>query len=86
MTQPFQRVTVLGAGTMGHGIAYVCAVAGIDTVLYDVDLGAVDDGLKLIRAEFDRACSLGKLTDSDEPLRIGPVGFTRAGVTVDHAR
>jgi len=37
MTLPFQRVTVLGAGTMGHGIAHVCAMAGLETVLYEDD-------------------------------------------------
>ena len=47
---------------MGHGIAHVCAMAGIDTVLYDVDLGAVDTGLKLIRGHLDAAVSLGELT------------------------
>jgi 3-hydroxybutyryl-CoA dehydrogenase len=62
MTQPFSRVTVLGAGTMGHGIAYVCARAGLDTVLYDVDLSAVDDGLKLIRAQLEKAVSSGELS------------------------
>ena len=54
MTLHFQSVTVLGAGTMGHGIAHVCALAGINTVLYDVDLGAVDMGLKLIRKNLDK--------------------------------
>ncbi len=50
---------------MGHGIALVCAIASIETVLYDVDLAAVDDGLKLIRKELDKAVSLGKLTDAE---------------------
>ena len=50
---------------MGHGIAYVCATAGIETVLYDVDLSAVDDGLKLIRSELENAVSLGKLTEPE---------------------
>ena len=50
---------------MGHGIAYVCATSGLDTVLYDVDLGAVDDGLKLIRAQLDKAVSLGELGEPE---------------------
>ena len=65
MTLPFQRVTVLGAGTMGHGIALVCAMAGLETVLYDVDLGAVDTGLKLIRTDLDKIVSLGKLSEPE---------------------
>jgi 3-hydroxybutyryl-CoA dehydrogenase len=50
---------------MGHGIAHVCALAGIDTVLYDVDLGAVDTGLKLIRKDLDETVSTGKLTEAE---------------------
>ena len=47
---------------MGHGIAHVCALAGIDTVLYDVDLGAVETGLTLIRTDLDKSVSMGKLS------------------------
>ena len=50
---------------MGHGIAHVCALAGIDTVLYDVDLGAVDTGLKRIREDLDKTVSTGKLTEPE---------------------
>ena len=50
---------------MGHGIAYVCATAGLDTVLYDVDLSAVADGLKLIRAQLDKAVSSGELSEPE---------------------
>jgi 3-hydroxybutyryl-CoA dehydrogenase len=65
MSVHFQSVTVLGAGTMGHGIAHVCALAGLDTVLYDVDLGAVDTGLKRIRSHLDAAVSSGDLTNPE---------------------
>ena len=65
MTLHFQSVTVLGAGTMGHGIAHVCALAGINTVLYDVDLGAVKTGLKLIRMDLDKTVSMGKLPEPE---------------------
>jgi 3-hydroxybutyryl-CoA dehydrogenase len=70
MTQPFERVTVLGAGTMGHGIAHVCALGGLETVLYDVDLGAVDVGLKLIRTELERAVSQGNLTQEESKAAL----------------
>ena len=56
---------------MGHGIAHACALAGIDTVLYDVDLGTVDTGLKLIRRDLDKIVSTGELTEPerDEVLK-----------------
>ncbi len=73
MTQTFQRVTVLGAGTMGHGIAQVCAMAGMDTVLYDVDLGAVDTGLKLIRKKLDSDVSKGNLTEPQREEVLGRI-------------
>ena len=85
MTLPFQRVTILGAGTMGHGIAHVCAIAGVETVLYDVDLGAVDTGIKMIRRELDRIVSMGNLTETerDEVLsriqRSSDLGFAVQG-------
>ncbi len=65
MKTPFERVAVLGAGTMGHGVAQVCAAAGCDIVLYDIDLAAVDAGLKRIRANLEKGVSLGKVTAED---------------------
>ena len=85
MTRHFQRVTVLGAGTMGHGIAQICAMAALDTVLYDIDLGAVDTGLQLIGKDLDAAISLGQLTEQrrDEVLdriqRSSDLGFAVKG-------
>ena len=58
---------------MGHGIAHVCAMAGLETVLYDVDLGAVDTGLKLIRMDLDKIVSLGKLTEPERDEVLGRI-------------
>jgi len=57
----FTRVTVLGAGTMGHGIAQVCAMAGWGVTLYDVDLVAVEMGMERIRKNLDKGVQLGKV-------------------------
>jgi len=40
-------------------------MAGVETVLYDVDLGAVDTGLKMIRSDLDKIVSTGKLTEPE---------------------
>lgn len=56
-----RRVTVVGAGTMGHGIAQVSALAGYDTVLQDADPGALQRGMDRIRQSMEKGVSLGKL-------------------------
>ena len=43
-----KRVCVIGAGTMGHGIAHVSAQCGIDTVLFDVDPAALQRAREVI--------------------------------------
>jgi 3-hydroxybutyryl-CoA dehydrogenase len=52
---------VIGAGTMGHGIAQVLATAGIETRLYDVMPGMVERGLGSARANLDKGVEKGKV-------------------------
>lgn len=59
------RVAVLGAGTMGHGIAHAAMSAGYDTVMYDVSQAAVDKGKAAIYAVLDKSVQLGKATQQD---------------------
>ena len=54
---------VLGAGTMGHGIAQVLAQAGIETRLFDVAPGAAGTGLERIRQNLDKGVAKGKVSD-----------------------
>jgi 3-hydroxybutyryl-CoA dehydrogenase len=56
-----QNVAVLGAGTMGRGIAHVAAFAGFDTVLYDVDDKALARAEESIHKNLDKGVSLGKV-------------------------
>jgi 3-hydroxybutyryl-CoA dehydrogenase len=64
------NVAVLGAGTMGHGIAQVCAMAGCRTRLFDLQPGQVEAGLARIRANLDAGVARGKVdaTARDEAL------------------
>jgi len=52
---------VVGAGTMGHGIAQVLAMAGADTVLVDRTRELVDEGLRRVRANLDGGVDRGKV-------------------------
>jgi 3-hydroxybutyryl-CoA dehydrogenase len=65
MVRPVHRVGVLGAGTMGHGIAQVAAACGCEVVMRDIDAGAVERGLKSIERNLEKGIQLGKITEAD---------------------
>jgi 3-hydroxybutyryl-CoA dehydrogenase len=58
-------VAVLGAGTMGHGIAQVSAAVGCEVRLYDIDDAAVGRGLARIRGNLDAGIERGKVTEAE---------------------
>lgn len=66
-----RRVAVLGAGTMGHGIAQVAAMAGYGVTLFDVDFVAVENGLQRIRKTLDKGVQLGKVADAVRETTLG---------------
>ena len=55
------RIAVLGAGTMGHGIAQVCAMAGHDVALADATIEFAERGLERIRANLAEGVKRGKI-------------------------
>ena len=71
-----QRVGVVGAGTMGNGIAHVFARSGYTVVLCDVERGVLDQALGTIAKNLDREVAKNKITvaDKDAALsRIQPI-------------
>jgi 3-hydroxybutyryl-CoA dehydrogenase len=65
-----QRVGVIGAGTMGKGIAQACAVAGLDVVMIDVAETAVMRGITTISGSLDRLVKKEKLTAADKDAAL----------------
>jgi 3-hydroxybutyryl-CoA dehydrogenase len=61
-----QRVGVIGAGTMGNGIAHVFARSGYQVVLCDVEQRFVDRGLETIAKNLDREVAKGKINAEDK--------------------
>ena len=71
-----QHVGVVGAGTMGNGIAHVFAKSGYNVVLCDVEQKFLDRGIATITKNLDRELAKGKITEADKAqtlARITPV-------------
>lgn len=66
-----ERVGVIGGGVMGSGIAEVCARAGRDVVLCELDEGAAHKALNRIERSLARGVKAGKLTDADVATATG---------------
>lgn len=60
--RPLDQILVLGAGTMGHGIAQVAAAAGCTVTLFDVHAEYAKKGIDRIRANLDAGVAKGKVT------------------------
>lgn len=65
-----QRVLVIGAGTMGHGIGHVAALAGCEARLFDVDAAAVEAGLAKVKADLDKGVAKGKVSEADREAAL----------------
>ncbi len=59
-----RQITILGTGTMGRGIAYLSAVAGYDTFLYDIDQEALDAAKAGIDSILRKGVEKGKITEA----------------------
>ena len=60
-----ETIAVIGAGTMGHGIAQVAAAAGFKVLLNDVDRESLARGVSAIERNLARGIQLAKLTEDD---------------------
>lgn len=69
-------VGIIGAGTMGSGIAQACAAAGIGVVLQDIDEAATGRGMQAIAASLDRLVKKGSLDEAGKAATIGRVRAT----------
>jgi 3-hydroxybutyryl-CoA dehydrogenase len=68
-------LAILGAGTMGHGIAQVAALAGYDVRLTDVSDEALESAMRRVEAQLDKGVELGKV---EPDVRDAALGRLRA--------
>lgn len=68
-----QRIGVVGAGTMGNGIAHVCARSGYRVLLCDVEQRFLDRALETIGKNLDRELAKNKITADDKAATLGRI-------------
>jgi 3-hydroxybutyryl-CoA dehydrogenase len=68
-----QRMGVIGAGTMGNGIAHVFAQRGFDVILCDVEKRFLDRGLETIAKNLDREVTKNKITPGDKASTLARI-------------
>jgi 3-hydroxybutyryl-CoA dehydrogenase len=71
-----EKVGVLGCGLMGSGIAEVCAKAGLDTVVRELNEKLLEKGLERIRGSLARAVKKGKLSEEERAAALGRLSGT----------
>lgn len=68
-----KNITVIGAGTMGNGIAHTFAQSGFKVSLADISQEALDKGIKTITTNLDRIIAKGNLTDDQKAETLGNI-------------
>ncbi|VVD72709.1 3-hydroxybutyryl-CoA dehydrogenase [Pandoraea iniqua] len=68
-----QHVGIIGAGTMGNGIAQACAVAGLPVTMVDISDAAVNKGLATIAGSLDRLIKKDKLTTAEKEAALARI-------------
>jgi UDP-glucose 6-dehydrogenase len=76
MSISINKVAVCGAGTMGSGIAQVCASAGFETVLYEVNETVLDNAKLSIEKNLQISIEKGKLDAGKKQLILNKILFT----------
>jgi 3-hydroxybutyryl-CoA dehydrogenase len=70
---PVQKIMVVGAGQMGGGIAQVCAQAGFEVVLRDIEESLVEKGLAVIAGNLQRSVDKGKISEEEKVAITGRI-------------
>jgi 3-hydroxybutyryl-CoA dehydrogenase len=68
--EQIRTVAVIGAGTMGHGIAHALAMCGIETRLVDLDRAALERGLASVKSNLDKGVEKQKVTPAERDAAL----------------
>ena len=70
------KVSVIGAGTMGAGIAQIAATKGHKVCLYDSFEGAIETAESKLKKILDRLVEKGRITQEENETILGRINFT----------
>ena len=70
------KVAVIGGGTMGSGIAEVCAKSGVDTIVVEADAGAAEAAQARITGSMDKAVARERLSGEDRDAAVGRLAYS----------
>ena len=68
-----QTIGIIGAGTMGNGIAQACATSGLNVVMVDINEAAVQKGVATVAGSLDRLIKKEKLTAAEKDAALARI-------------
>ena len=71
-----KSVGVVGAGTMGNGIAQIFALGGFDVIMRDIKQEFVDRGMKTVQKNLERMATRGKISPEEKDAALGRITTT----------
>ena len=73
MRTMIEQIGIVGAGTMGNGIAQVCAAAGLPVVMTDISDAALTRGMSVVSGSLERLVNKQKMTDADRQAALARI-------------
>ena len=71
-----ETIGIIGAGTMGNGIAQICAAAGLNVTMIDISDAAVARGMATVTGSLERLVNKQKMTDADRQAALARITAT----------
>ena len=81
-----ESIGIVGAGTMGNGIAQVCAAAGLPVVMTDISDAALTRGMSVVSNSLERLVNKQKMTDADRQAALARITTSHGHCKVFHLR
>lgn len=75
-SQTIETIAVVGAGTMGHGIAQVAGSSGFRVLLFDIDRDSLSKGIRSIEKNLAKGIQLGKVAEADSERTLQQIHGT----------